>query len=77
MQTTLYGQVLVTDADNYKRIVNAFVRYERRGRGRASQKCAADQTWQVASNPEKRKLFEDEKPWSLTPSTAAEVDYGF
>ena len=81
-QTTLFGQVVVTDVDIYKkptndyeRFVNEFVRRERRARGsytcteqnRASYKRAADQAWRTASAAEKRKLIDREDE---TPSTS-------
>ena len=81
-QTTLFGQVVVTDVDIYKkptndyeRFVNEFVRCERRARGsytcteqnRASYKRAADQAWRTASAAEKRKLIDREDE---TPSTS-------
>ena len=75
--TTLYGQVVVSDANiyskptnDYEQFVNAFVGHEWRGRGRAKQKHAADQAWWAASDAEKWKLIEDEKSLSSTPSNA-------
>ena len=93
-QTTLFGQVVVADADiyskpanEYERFVNAFVRRERRVRGkytytlqnRASYKHAADVAWRTASSAEKQKLIEEELPSASTSrdSSTKVADYGF